>query len=279
MYIEKKKESILFIAITFLTAWMCWGILILKGSAGTESTSSTILYAIGGISPAISALIIPLFANKGARCAYYRRYFKFSVPLRWYAFSIVSVLLAFLISYGVMNVVNNDAAKTMEIKPLYMIFPFFVYMVIGGGLEEIGWRGVLVHNLRKNNPFLISLGVGMLWALWHVPLFFIEGTDQYKANFIPFIIFVLSGSLTTTLIYLKSGSTIPCIIQHALTNTFLNIGFHYGKDQSGLLMKFNMLLFLISLIIFIIVIKVHPIKKSSTMEGEADEEEMFRYCR
>ena len=56
-----------------------------------------------------------------------------------------------------------------------MIVPLFLSMVIGGGVEEFGWRGVLVYQLRKTNPVFISLGVGLIWALWHIPLFFLGG--------------------------------------------------------------------------------------------------------
>ena len=36
--------------------------------------------------------------------------------------------------------------------------------------EEIGWRGVLLRELRPLGFWPAALGIGVLWGLWHVPL-------------------------------------------------------------------------------------------------------------
>ncbi len=66
-------------------------------------------------------------------------------------------------------------------------------MVLAPLMEELGWRGYGVDSLRSRlNLFKTSLLFGLLWALWHVPLFFIQGYYQntlwntslvYVANF------------------------------------------------------------------------------------------------
>jgi hypothetical protein len=43
---------------------------------------------------------------------------------------------------------------------------------IGGLGEEIGWRGFLYKELGSLGFWRCSLVTGVLWALWHVPLFF-----------------------------------------------------------------------------------------------------------
>ncbi len=44
-------------------------------------------------------------------------------------------------------------------------------------LEELGWRPYGVDALRSKNSILrASLIFGSLWAIWHLPVFFIEGS-------------------------------------------------------------------------------------------------------
>ena len=79
-------------------------------------------------------------------------------------------------------------------------------MIVGGGLEEIGWRGFLQAALQKRfSVFLSTVIVSGIWAIWHWPLWFIPGTNQTQRDFIAFIITTMAVSflLTTILTQLK----------------------------------------------------------------------------
>ena len=55
---------------------------------------------------------------------------------------------------------------------------FFVFW-FGPLPEEIGWRGFALDRLRTRlAPVAASLVLGGVWALWHVPLFFVPHTFQ-----------------------------------------------------------------------------------------------------
>ena len=59
----------------------------------------------------------------------------------------------------------------------------FLSGVVFGSLEEIGWRGYLLPVLQQRWSALVSsLAIGLLWALWHVPLFFLVGTTQASTS-------------------------------------------------------------------------------------------------
>jgi membrane protease YdiL (CAAX protease family) len=50
-------------------------------------------------------------------------------------------------------------------------------MVYGPIPEELGWRGYALDRLqRKWNALASSLVLGVIWAVWHLPIFFIRGT-------------------------------------------------------------------------------------------------------
>jgi uncharacterized protein len=52
---------------------------------------------------------------------------------------------------------------------------FFIFL-IGPLPEEIGWRGYLLDQLQGRwNALLSSLILALVWASWHIPLFFLPG--------------------------------------------------------------------------------------------------------
>lgn len=227
---EQKRETILYLLLTFLISWASWSLLVLLGIPAKANALSMSLYLLGGWSPTIVALVLPLLYGRGSTSVPYKRHFNFIIQARYYLLPILAAVLMASVSYGAMLMLDAKAAASLRIQPLYMIMPLFVSMVIGGGLEEFGWRGMLVHNLQKHNPLLISLGVGLVWAVWHMPLFFLGGVGQYQALYLPFLISIIAYSLVLTPLYLKSGSIIPCILFHALANGFGELGFRYGSD-------------------------------------------------
>jgi membrane protease YdiL (CAAX protease family) len=141
--------SVLYILITYLISWVCWGALVLFGIPAKANALSTLLYMLGGLAPTIVAFVLPLFFGKAERSAGYKRYFKFKTQARYYLIPIVAALLMALFSCGAVFVFDAKAAANLQIQPLQMIVPLFLSMVIGGGLEEFGWREYWFINCER----------------------------------------------------------------------------------------------------------------------------------
>jgi membrane protease YdiL (CAAX protease family) len=63
-----------------------------------------------------------------------------------------------------------------------MLLPFFlVILTLTDGLgEELSWRSfALPRLLSRHNALAASLILGVLWALWHLPLVWTEGSAMY----------------------------------------------------------------------------------------------------
>ena len=71
------------------------------------------------------------------------------------------------------------AGRVEMILPMYMFFLSLPGNLIIGGLEEAGWMYVLQPRLDKKYGFFsASVLVGVIWIFWHIPLFFIPGTNH-----------------------------------------------------------------------------------------------------
>jgi uncharacterized protein len=228
--IEKQKETLIYLLATYAITALSWGTLAVLQLPATGSTAAVILYLLGGFSTAIVAFVIALTRRKDERRAYLRRFFRFGISARWYVVTVVAAVLVVGVAYGTVRALFPDDTARLSIQPLYLVVPYFFMMVFGGGIEEFGWRGIVVHNMRRMNPFAISAIVGVIWFVWHLPLFFIVGVGQYQTSVLAFSMGLLGYSFVTTALYLKTESVVPCVIFHALINAFAELGFWMAAD-------------------------------------------------
>ncbi len=228
--IERQRETLVYVVVTYAITALSWGTLAVLRLPATGSAPAVILYLLGGFSTAIVAFVIALTRRKAERRAYLRRFFRFGISVWWYVVSVLSAVLVVGVAYGTVRALFPDDTARLSIQPLYLVVPYFFMMVFGGGIEEFGWRGIVVHNMRRMNPFAISAIVGVIWFIWHLPLFFIVGVGQYQTSTLPFFMGLLGYSFVTTALYLKTESVVPCIIFHALINAFAELGFWTAAD-------------------------------------------------
>jgi membrane protease YdiL (CAAX protease family) len=92
--------------------------------------------------------------------------------------------------------------------------------------EEIGWRGFMIWEFRKVMPFwLIGLGSGLIWGLWHWPAILFTDYNAGEGNFYLQMFLFTVGIAAEGIIYayfvFRSNSLWPAVILHASHNLFL----------------------------------------------------------
>jgi uncharacterized protein len=81
---------------------------------------------------------------------------------------------------------------------------FLPLLILGPLSEEIGWRGYALGRLQTRwNALISSLIIGLVWALWHLPLFLMVGTSQHELRlpFIGFLVGFMANSVFYTVLY------------------------------------------------------------------------------
>ncbi|MDR4189734.1 CPBP family intramembrane glutamic endopeptidase [Bacillus pseudomycoides] len=215
-----------YLICTFIFTWILWGLLIslIKWDITTFGTPlAMILFVFGGIMPAISAISLKKkYGSKEEFRVFIKNIVNAKHHFAWY---ILLIVLAFISCY----LPTLFGGATMQ-KPLYVALFNFPMMIIGGGVEEIGWRGFLQPALQKRfSSFLSTMIVSIIWAVWHLPLWFIPGTNQSQINFIYFIITIIAVSFIYTTIYNATKSIFMCLVFHALMNSFWSV--YVPKDK------------------------------------------------
>ena len=129
--------------------------------------------------------------------------------------------------------------------PLMIVKLFTVFMLTGGN-EEHGWRGVLQPIMQRSmSPLLVSLIIGVVWELWHLPLVLndIYGDGPVLQILISRMLVVVPlAFLFTALWNYSRGSIFLCILLHACMNTQPAI--FAGSELAGI-MAFLVLIVLI----------------------------------
>jgi uncharacterized protein len=108
-----------------------------------------------------------------------------------------------------------------------MLLPFFlVILTLTDGLsEEIGWRGfALPRLLSRHNALAASLILGVLWALWHLPLvgLWTEGSAMYLQPVWLLLVDIPAKAVLFTWVFLHTrGSVLLAVQLHGATNLFV----------------------------------------------------------
>ncbi|WP_042351462.1 CPBP family intramembrane glutamic endopeptidase [Bacillus massiliigorillae] len=226
------KEVRRFLFFTFFSSWLLWGTLALLTQFHLltfGSALSYILFILGGVTPAICEIWLKKkYSSKAEFTSFIGNIKNPRYPFVWY---VLTIGLAFLACF----LPTLWGGATMK-NPLYLAFINVPIMIIGGGLEEIGWRGYLQPTLQKRwSPFTSTLIVGAIWAIWHLPLWFVVGSNQLNMNFLWFTLIALALSFLLTVIYLATKSIFLCMIFHAFINSFWEVYIPETNVSSALL--------------------------------------------
>jgi membrane protease YdiL (CAAX protease family) len=213
------KISWLFILISFFLSWAVW---IPVAVTGKDYQSSPYLLAavlVGAFGPGLAAIILNYRGKDLDQIRDFRdRIYDFRRIKPGWILIILTIWPVFhSLAIGITRLAGRSVPESpflQEIiqQPSTIPLVIFLYFV-QAGVEELGWRGYLQENLAKVfGPAKSSLIVGGVHTIWHLPLFWVVGTNQIKMGLGPdlgiFIVFVLTSSIFSAWCYHGNGSSI-----------------------------------------------------------------------
>ena len=209
-----------YLSFTFLLMLLGWGICFLCSFNGISLNDHKwlyVLYLLGGWSPTIASYFALKRNNKVTNMKeWLKNIFDFKHSVFSYLLVVIMAVL-FILPQCVISGYENG-------MPIYAMIVMIPVMLVGGGLEEAGWRCILQPELEKKYPFTIAtIIVSMIWWLWHLPLFYIQGVGQYGQNYLAFGISVLGLSFALASIRKNTGSVWLCVLFHCIANSLMGI--------------------------------------------------------
>ncbi len=219
-----------FFVVTFIWSWLIWLPLVLAGAGilplGKDVLSmiSMPVSVLAAFGPAVGAFYsLRTLKGKGAIREYLRGLLDFKFGWRAWIIPVLvlggSTWLAWVLPelWG--------APRLAMLLPSVWIFPVYVLVMVflGGGQEELGWRGYILDPLEeKLGPWLGNLVLGVIWAVWHLPLYFIPGTSQTFMPFAGFMLLIIGYSWFYAWVRQVSGKrTLAGLMVHGWANAFV----------------------------------------------------------
>lgn len=222
--IPKLRTSVL----TYFAFALGWSFLFWAASVRWDvrgDPSRSFLFLLGGAGPFLAAAALTQLREASAT----RRDFWIRVfdprRLRWrwglaallMHPAIVALSILVDVSSGGSLPRTEPGARSV---PAALSLLFFVFW-FGPLPEEIGWRGFALDRLQGRMSALnASLALGSVWAIWHVPLFFVPGSFQESLSLgsfrsVVFLVSMVPLSVLMTWVYNNTDrSTLSAVLIH-----------------------------------------------------------------
>ncbi len=222
----RSARLIAFFLLTFLVTWLAW-----LASARWGSRLPLVfglggpVFLLGVFSPALAA--IGLTAWDDGREGLVRllsRIGRWQVDARFYLFALTYLAIIKLTAALLHRMVLGAWPVFGDTPWPLMLGAILVLTWVQAG-EEVGWRGYALPRLAASFGLGgASVVLGIIWALWHLPLFFIPGTGSDGQSFPIYLLHVTALSVALAWLYWKSdGSLLLVMLMHASVNNTTDI--------------------------------------------------------
>lgn len=174
--------------------------------------------------PNIAAFIVIrlVLQEKGGIRRLLRAWGKWRVGFRWYVAAISPLFISFL-AVAIFLIFGGEAVSPEQPVIAPLLISLVLSTITGAMGEELGWRGFLLPKLQQRfNSFLSSLIVGVIWALWHLPLWLLPG---FGWDAIPYWSFALGAISTSVLMTWVLNNTGGSLLMVSIIHLMMNYGF------------------------------------------------------
>lgn len=220
------RSLLLFFAATFGVSWSLWRAgALLVGNNTTLSPFANVLFLLGTFAPGLVALVL-LYREKrrAAMEEIMTRVFDGSVHWQWYVFAVLYMPVTKLLVALLYRIGFGTWPRFGEEAWYLMAFAIVISTWAQAG-EEIGWRGYALPRLLHFLGYgWSSIVLGIIWALWHLPLFFVPAADKGGQSFLIYLLQVMALSVAITWLYWRTNARLlPIMVLHAAVNNTMNI--------------------------------------------------------
>lgn len=184
------------------------------------------LLVLMGYGPTLAALLVTGWTKgKSGIRALLRKLLVWRVGMLWAVVGILGMAGLFFLAYQLSNWLGYPvpAAPEIPMSPIVAVPVLFIVSLLING-EEIGWRGFALPRLQARfNALTASLILGVIWAGFHLPLFWTIGSTQAGQPIFGFLISIVASSIIVTWLYNNTDSLLLVILFHASVNTWSQI--------------------------------------------------------
>ena len=225
----------MYLLLAYALAWLFWVPVALTGQDYQASPALLAVTLMGVFGPGAAGIILTYVeeGREGGRDFWRRASNLWRIRPCWYGLILLLWPALALLAAGLSRLLGAplprpSLLRELVAQPLTIPIVLVLYLV-QAGLEELGWRGYMLDRVQiawgRSRGSLI---VGIFHALWHLPLFFVVGTNQSKMglglDFLLFVVCATSSSFYESWSYYGNGrSTLAATLLHWTGNLTIDV--------------------------------------------------------
>lgn len=198
-------------------AWIVWFLGWYLASLFPSDLWIFVLY-----SPFLIAVLVTVIADgRTGLKTFFSRMVRWRVGIQWYGVALLLPVLLRLAAAGLNVLMGAAMPAEVQLPPwtdliAMFLFPSFFLIALG---EEPGFRGFAMPRLLAGRSALsAALILGVLHAIWHIPLFIFGGDPPIIA------VIVIAGAVLNTWLFINTnGSVLLAMLLHASINLMTEI--------------------------------------------------------
>ena len=217
----KRFQLLLFFLLSLIISWSIWipqTIRVMDGNQDMAAGSNPVnLLAVWG--PALSAIILSryLSGKVGTRRIFHQLQ-RWHVKFYWFLLVLLYPAAVWLIARGIDILLGYShdfsflpLASYFGPEKSWMVIIAIVLALPNALGEELGWRGFALPRLQSHfNALVASIILGIIWGIWHIPMWMAFGMREFFPMFVDVSILILPAILYTW-IYNSTGASLLLI--------------------------------------------------------------------
>lgn len=219
---ERSSQIVVFFLLTYAITWPCFISVVFWTPPHT--LAGQLLLLLGTFSPSLVAVWLTSREGNTAVAALLGRIFKWRVGLRWYLFAAGYIAVIKLLVAVIHRAVTGAWPRFGQ-EAWYILIVAMIFSTPVQAGEEIGWRGYALPRMAERVGLAgASVLLGVIWALWHLPLFFVSAADTFRQPFFLYTLQVTAISVAMAWLYARTnGSLLLVMLLHAAVNNTKDI--------------------------------------------------------
>ena len=208
-----------FFVVAFAWSWVLWALATRLDPGGALPD---VLVVAGRFGPSLAAIAVTqAVAGRDGRVSLLASLRRWRAPMSSWLTVTLGPVAVVVAAIGLAAALGTPAGGFNDPTTAYLVVPAFVVILVAGGPlgEELGWRGFALDRLQDRvGPVTASVLLGVVWGLWHLPLFL--DISQVQAS-LPLALY-LGQTTATAVIYTwlwnRTRSLPLVLVLHTMTN-------------------------------------------------------------
>ena len=232
---SRRRIPWLYLALAYGLAWVFWIPVALTGQDYQASPFLLVALLAGVFGPGLAGIILTYAqGDREERRDFWRRALDLRrIRGRWYLVILLPWPALHFLAIGLNRVTAGATPaipflQELAAQPFQIPVPIVLYF-LQAWFEELGWRGYMLEYVQQGRgPLQASLLVGFFHVFWHLPTFWIVGTNQIEMGFgfdsLLFVAAAVASSFYATWACNRNGrSTMAATLLHTTSNLGLDL--------------------------------------------------------